>query len=458
MARKVKDSNLDSPDARRKLKPRDQLYVRSIDRGLHLGYRRPKTMPGTWWARHYLGNGKYEPELLGIANDASDADGLKILDFWQAQTKAREGMAQRVRDAFGATGPLTVNQALDLYFESKEGEGRDTTDARCRADLHIVPAIGERECASLTTADFREWLQKLARQAPRVRAKDGQAHKFRNTEGDKKELARRRQASANRVWTILRAALNHAFNDGKIPTDAAWRKAKPFKGVNTARLRYLSMDETRRLVNACDPYFQPLVQAALQTGARYGQLAQLTVSDFNPDAGTLRLRSRKGDGTEKVYHATLTEEGSNFFAHICAGRRGDELIFRNAGRFERAIEGEKERRQKAGKSIDKIAIDDSDEWRKSEQKRLMDEAVKRAKIKPAIAFHGLRHTWASHAVMNGVPLLVVAKNLGHSDTRMVEKHYGHLADSYVTKAIRADAPKYGFKIDSKVMALPSRGR
>jgi hypothetical protein len=33
--------------------------------------------------------------------------------------------------------------------------------------------------------------------------------------------------------------------------------------------------------------------------------------------------------------------------------------------------------------------------------------------------------------MNGVPLMVVAKNLGHADTRMVEKHYGHLAPSYV---------------------------
>jgi hypothetical protein len=37
------------------------------------------------------------------------------------------------------------------------------------------------------------------------------------------------------------------------------------------------------------------------------------------------------------------------------------------------------------------------------------------------AFEHLRHTRASLAVMNGVPLMVVAKNLGHADTRMVEK-------------------------------------
>ena len=50
-----------------------------------------------------------------------------------------------------------------------------------------------------------------------------------------------------------------------------------------------------------------------------------------------------------------------------------------------------------------------------------------------------RHTWASLAVMAGVPLMVVARNMGHADTRMVERHYGHLAPSYIADAIRAGA-------------------
>ena len=65
----------------------------------------------------------------------------------------------------------------------------------------------------------------------------------------------------------------------------------------------------------------------------------------------------------------------------------------------------------------------------------------------------LRHTWASHAVMNGVPLLVVAKNLGHADTRMVEKHYGHLAPSYIADAIRAGAPRFGMVESSGLRVL-----
>jgi hypothetical protein len=47
--------------------------------------------------------------------------------------------------------------------------------------------------------------------------------------------------------------------------------------------------------------------------------------------------------------------------------------------------------------------------------------------------------------MAGMPLMVVAKNLGHVDTRQVERHYGHLAPSYVVDAVRAHAPKFGFK-------------
>jgi site-specific recombinase XerD len=51
-------------------------------------------------------------------------------------------------------------------------------------------------------------------------------------------------------------------------------------------------------------------------------------------------------------------------------------------------------------------------WTKSNQARPMRAASARARITPAINFHALRHTWASLAAMNGVPLMVVAKNLG----------------------------------------------
>jgi len=49
--------------------------------------------------------------------------------------------------------------------------------------------------------------------------------------------------------------------------------------------------------------------------------------------------------------------------------------------------------------------------------------------------------------------MVVAKNPGHADTRMVEKHYGHLAPSFITEAIRANAPRYGIAEGKRIVPL-----
>jgi intergrase/recombinase len=57
------------------------------------------------------------------------------------------------------------------------------------------------------------------------------------------------------------------------------------------------------------------------------------------------------------------------------------------------------------------------------------------------AFHVLRHTHASILAMRGVPMAVIARQLGHSDTRMTERHYAHLAPNYVTDTIRANFPR-----------------
>jgi hypothetical protein len=55
--------------------------------------------------------------------------------------------------------------------------------------------------------------------------------------------------------------------------------------------------------------------------------------------------------------------------------------------------------------------------------------------------------------MNGVPLLVVAKKLGHADTRMVEKQYGHLAPSFIADSIRAGAPRDRVKDEKRAVPL-----
>jgi integrase len=188
----------------------------------------------------------------------------------------------------------------------------------------------------------------------------------------------------------------------------------------------LSIAEVVRLVNACEPEFRKLVRAALVTGARYGELAALRASDFNPDNHTVHIRtSKSGRGR----HIILNDEGVTLFKSLVAGKAGNApLLPRN----------------------------DGSSWAAAHQIRRMDDACERAKIDPPASFHGLRHTYASHAIMNGVPLMVVAKNLGHGDTRMVEKHYGHLAQSYITDAIKKGAPTFGIEPETGVASLDER--
>src|SRR5262245_46472531 len=120
MARKVRDKELDSREARGKLKARGKPYWRAIEPGLHLGYRRLKGRSGTWCSRHYIGNQNYQVESLGPADDLSDADGVAIINYWQAVDKARARMVSRAHAAVGKQGPLTVSDAMESKIRHLE--------------------------------------------------------------------------------------------------------------------------------------------------------------------------------------------------------------------------------------------------------------------------------------------------------------------------------------------------
>jgi integrase len=125
----------------------------------------------------------------------------------------------------------------------------------------------------------------------------------------------------------------------------------------------------------------------------------------------------------KPRHVVLTAEGQRLFSTLTVGRVGNDPIFVRR---------------------------DGGVWGKSHQLRPMLDACKQAKIKPLISFHVLRHTHGSTLAMRGVPMGVIAEQLGHADTRMTEKHYAHLAPSYVADTIRAHFPTLGIAEESTV--------
>jgi integrase len=427
MARRVLDTTLDTRTARSRLKARGKPYWRQLEPGLSIGFRKPLSGPGKWVVRHHLGGkNEYKTDTFGTADDYSDPDGIVVLSFWQAQTKARQLMVERAGGDAVARGPRTVASSVESYIEFLKSNRKSGSEARYAADAFILPALGKIKLEKLTSDQIRKWHAGLAKVPARVRTAKGSEQQFRADDNDP-ERERRRKSTANRILTILKAALNRSWRDGHPASDRAWRRVEPFKNVDSARIRYLSIDEATRFINTADEDFRRLVRGALESGARYGELCDFLVSDFNPDAGTLSIPDPKPG---KPQHIVLGQDGVEFFEQVTAGRGGSEAMFLKA---------------------------DGSRWLPDHQAEPMRETNKRAKISPPINFHGLRHTWASHAVMNGMPLLVVAKNLGHASTRMVEKHYGHLAPSYVAQAVRAHAPRFGATGASKVKKLRPKG-
>lgn len=409
MARTVRDTRLDSRAARERLEARDEPYWRLIEDGCHLGYRKGRR-GGRWIARYRepgAASRSYAKEGLGIADDTSDADGLHVLDFKQAQARAREwfGKAKGSAPVGRSQQDHTVADALDDYMAQFEGKSRAATLSRVNAILK--PELGHLRVARLSEGELRKWLKARADAPARLRTgKHAAQPNVRTVDTD--DARRRRRSTANRDFTVLKAALNLAFREGRAAKDDAWRKVKPFRSFDGAKLRYLTDAEAQRLVNAIDPEFRPVVQAALLTGARYGNLTTARARDLDPQSGTLTFAATKGG---RPHHVYLEAEGVALLTRAAAGKRPDDILLARA---------------------------DGRRWGPSEQVRRLKEASARAGIERA-TFHDLRRSYGARLARAGVPMAVIAQALGHADTRITMKHYAHLAPSYVADTIRAHA-------------------
>ena len=392
---------------------RREPYFSTFQEGRALGYRRlGGGKGGTWIARRYDPLGGRTYQALGDADDYMDANGADILTFAQAQAKAGAWFASIARSAGKVVAAVTVGAALDAYLQDYVARGgKGLAQTRQAIDAHIRPAFGSKLVAAITPGALRSWHYALAAASARLRAGRADVTPKPGRIANDADARRARRASANRVLTILKAALNHAFREGHAPGDDAWRKVRPFANVNAPRIRYLTDDEAVRLVNACAPDVRPLVTAALLTGCRYGELTRLRAADFDADAGMVHVRVTKS-GTPRT--VPLTDEGQRFFASFAAGAAGTALLLTRDGAA----------------------------WGESHQHRPLQEACAAARIAPAVSFHILRHTAASRLVQRGVPMSVIAALLGNSEA-ICARHYAHLSPGYVADTIRKAAGDIG---------------
>lgn len=411
-----------TPNSRSKLEAlaSRQPHWRFLAKRKALGYRVSdvKGTPGTWWARYTVPVAKrYKRTTLGAADDGRrSADGVDILSFEQAQKKALEWCEDQER-ALEGLEPVdralyTVARAMADYLEWVRAHRKAPQQVEQVMNRHVLPALGDVELNQVTTGQIRRWHEAIASTPPRRRTAEGDPP---NTgELRTPEDRRKRKNTANRVLAVLKAALNMAFREGRVGSDHAWRRVKPFKGVDRPKVRYLETDQVVSLLEACEPDFRDLVRGALLTGCRYGELTRLRVRDFKATPMPIvRLEETKSGRGRYVY---LNDQGAEFFEDLCEGRADSEVLFlRSTG----------------------------EAWGRAHQIRPMKEASKQAKIDPPATFHELRHTYASHYLMNGGDLPGLSQQLGHADTRMTTRHYAHLADHWRAEQARLHVPNFG---------------
>jgi len=290
---------------------------------------------------------------------------------------------------------------------------------RYRIKAWVLPVFENIPIAGLNRTMIEEWLDMMALSPKKSVMNAGCVPKGQSilaTEDQK----RARKASANRILAVFKAALNFCLDRGLASSsDRPWQLVKPFKGTFKARLRSLTIDEQVKLVSACPDDFGRLVRGALFTGCRYGEITRLRVRDYDSANGSVFVSESKSG---RPRHVFLSQEGIDFFNTMTTGVEPDAHIFvKNLSK-----DGKQTRN-----------------WISREQCLRMRKACALAKIEQA-TFHELRHTYASMLMNCGCMVSVVAELLGHSSTKMVEKHYGHLSRSTVRDELLRTMPKLGF--------------
>jgi integrase len=408
VSRQHRSARLQTRDARSKLAMRREPYWHDIERGRSIGYRRGRKN-GAWVLREYVGE-TYRFRRLGRADDLNDADGTTILSF----TDAVRISLQEDRPTREVRTKLRVEDALHEYFEARRAYSNSASIERERinAEYTIVPEVGDRPrraltetqkrrlahslrgkmVAELTTIDLRRWRDSLV---PNTR--------------DPEEL-RCARATANRVWSTLRSALNLAFRNDQVSDDRAWRRISPFKNVDRPQTRFLKVEECRRLIAAAEPNLRPLVQGCLFTGLRLGELLRLTVADVGADHVTVR-HSKTGTARR----VPLNPEGTEFFSDLVSGKKQSHAVFWSA------------------ESTPRVKM-----W----ISRAMREACVAAKINPPIEFRQLRTSYGSLLLNADAPLSTISELLGHKDTRMTRRHYAHLLSEKLKETVDQKLPSF----------------
>jgi integrase len=297
----------------------------------------------------------------------------------------------------------TFGEAVDEWLSSLDNRKSRSADGyRTRVDLYLRPTLGPVQLSRLTMAHV-------------MALRDDQAAKFA-------------PATVNGTLTCLSSAFSY-FRKRQ------WILANPCQGVEpienpiTAYNWIRTREEMTRLLGACAGDLRELVAMSLGTGLRFDELLHLQWADVDLTRRLMTIhRGRQGTvKSGKLRHVPILDTVLPLLRERALRRGGAVLVF--PGR-KGAV------RSKQGVSV------------------IYKLALKRAGMDAKTRWHDLRHTFASHWMMDGGCIFRLSKVLGHSSVRITEQRYAHLAP----EAYEQDYGRVSFVIPTEAAKIYSLQR
>lgn len=213
------------------------------------------------------------------------------------------------------------------------------------------------------------------------------------------------------------------FNKGKEwgkASDNPVTKVKLFK-ENNKRIRYLELKEIKSLLDVCSEHLKLIVITALNTGMRKGEILGLKWKDLDFKQDFIYLEHTKNNELREIPMNKVLKDA------LLSIKRNplSEYVFCD----------------KDGSSFKEV-------------KRSFGTAMKRAGIEN-FRFHDIKHTFASHLVMNGIDLLTV-KEIGHKSIEMTLR-YSHLSPNHKQRAVELLGSKICEQVDTFWTPEPKDG-
>lgn len=289
-------------------------------------------------------------------------------------------------------GSHAWQELVDLW-ETKKAHKRSLADDLSRIRNHLTPVLGREVVEAIGPEHI-------------TRVEAALHAKRRRKAGPGRSKGAIGAATQKRVLVLLQGMLKMAHREG-------WIAAVPFIEKPPVPEKPKQFIETREQIRAflaaakAQPYpgAHELYALAVTTGLRASELIALDWTDLDLDRGVVTVwRSGRGETTKsgKVRYVPMPAEIGGLMRAWQARCPTPDIVFPSLN-----------------------------DQRQTNASRVFRQIFHRCRVEagiPRLTFHGLRHTFGSHFVMNGGNINTLQRLMGHASVTTTEQ-YAHLAQS-----------------------------